>query len=395
MRPRKYFWATMLVAFCDQLFGNSTPCWTNAGLSGSPMTASRISHSTASNGLTPDSVKRLPTLTPSPAAVMAGAVALRLSDMTSPRVGDLLGLPQGGTTDTAPRVGRIRLGLEGELIGPREGVVAVALDRLGHLVEVGQIAVDGREQDSRHRVELGEPALGEIADLARLDLGTGPPHRRRDRLRQLFQLLRAHGPLVRGPLEPSQELLVVESLAAAITLEDGHVGFRPLVCGEAFAAALAFATAADGVTRLGQPGVDHTGRLGGAVGATHTAILQPLVPHSCPKHYILCALCGVNVLHDRLARGAATVGRRVEAIPGQVRIAQELGEARARCVKIEPAGVRAGLVAEGVDHLGRGEHERAGGGRDRLELGANPKEQLAVEHEEGVHVLPVDVWVRA
>ena len=23
--PRKYFWATMLVAFCDQLFGNSTP----------------------------------------------------------------------------------------------------------------------------------------------------------------------------------------------------------------------------------------------------------------------------------------------------------------------------------------------------------------------------------
>ena len=22
--PRKYFWATMLVAFCDQLFGNST-----------------------------------------------------------------------------------------------------------------------------------------------------------------------------------------------------------------------------------------------------------------------------------------------------------------------------------------------------------------------------------
>ncbi len=23
--PRKYFWATMFVAFCDQLFGNSTP----------------------------------------------------------------------------------------------------------------------------------------------------------------------------------------------------------------------------------------------------------------------------------------------------------------------------------------------------------------------------------
>ena len=23
--PRKYFWATMFVAFCDQVFGNSTP----------------------------------------------------------------------------------------------------------------------------------------------------------------------------------------------------------------------------------------------------------------------------------------------------------------------------------------------------------------------------------
>jgi hypothetical protein len=28
--PRKYFWATMLVAFCDQLVGNSTPGWKNA-----------------------------------------------------------------------------------------------------------------------------------------------------------------------------------------------------------------------------------------------------------------------------------------------------------------------------------------------------------------------------
>src|SRR5215208_7186545 len=394
-RPRKYFWATMLVAFCDQLFGNSTPRCSKAGLSGSPITASRISRSTASNGLTPASVKRLPTLTPSPAAVMAGAVALRLSGMTSPRLGDFSGPPQGGKTDTAPRSGRTLVALQGQLIGAREGVVAVALNGLGHLVEVREIAVHGGEQNPRHRVELGEPALGEIADLARPDLRPGPPHRRRDRLRQVLQLLRAHGPLVGGPLEPSQELLVVESLAAAITLEDGHVGFRALVRGEAVAAALALATAAHGVTRLGQPGIDHAGRLGGAVGATHTAILLPLVPHSCPKHYILCALCGVNVLHDRLARGAAAVGRRVEAIPGQVRIAQELGEARARCVKIEPAGVRAGLVAEGVDHLGRGEHERAGGGRDRLELGADPKEQLAVEHDESVHVLPVDVRVGA
>ena len=52
-RPRKYFWATMLVAFCDQVVGNSTPRCSKAGFSGSPMTASRNSHSISSNGWTP------------------------------------------------------------------------------------------------------------------------------------------------------------------------------------------------------------------------------------------------------------------------------------------------------------------------------------------------------
>src|ERR1700742_4470574 len=51
--PRKYFWATMLVAFCDHDFGNSTPRCSNAGLAGSPITASRISHSIWSKGCTP------------------------------------------------------------------------------------------------------------------------------------------------------------------------------------------------------------------------------------------------------------------------------------------------------------------------------------------------------
>src|SRR5262245_20282506 len=179
----------MLVEFCDHVFGNSTPRCSNAGLSGSPITASRISHSTASKGLSPGSVKRLPTLTPSPAAVMEGTVALRLSGMTSPRVSYSSGRPQGGKTDTALRAGRIGLALEGELIGPGDGVLLVELDRLRHLVEIGEVAVDGREQDPGDRVESGEPTLREIADLARLDLGAGPPHRRRDRLRQLLQLL--------------------------------------------------------------------------------------------------------------------------------------------------------------------------------------------------------------
>src|SRR3954466_498458 len=272
MRPRKYFWATMLVAFCDQVFGNSTPRCSNAGFSGSPMTASRISHSTASNGLTPDSVKRLPTLTPSPAAVTAGAVALRLSDMTSPRVSYSSWGPQGGKIDTALRFGRtgiaLRLALERQLIRSGEGVLLVAADDGLELVEVAEIAVDRRELDRGDRVDHGQPALREVADLTGLYLRPAPPHRRRDRLRQLHQLLRAHGPLVGCPLEPSQELLAVESLATAVALENRHVGLSALVGGEAVAAVAAFATTADCIA--GFPRVDHGGRLGLAVGAMHT-----------------------------------------------------------------------------------------------------------------------------
>ena len=43
--PRKYFWATMFVAFCDHDFGNSTSSWRKE-----PTAAVRSSHSTASNG---------------------------------------------------------------------------------------------------------------------------------------------------------------------------------------------------------------------------------------------------------------------------------------------------------------------------------------------------------
>src|SRR3954471_3982195 len=43
--PRKYFWATMLVAFCDHDFGNSTSSWWKE-----PTAAVRDSHSIVSNG---------------------------------------------------------------------------------------------------------------------------------------------------------------------------------------------------------------------------------------------------------------------------------------------------------------------------------------------------------
>ena len=62
--PRKYFWATMLVAFCDQVFGNSTSVCSKATLSPCPMRASRVSHSTPSNGWTPGVVKRRSILRP-------------------------------------------------------------------------------------------------------------------------------------------------------------------------------------------------------------------------------------------------------------------------------------------------------------------------------------------
>src|SRR5688572_13153353 len=46
-------------------------------------------------------------------------------------------------------------------------------------------------------------------------------------------------------------------------------------------------------------------------------ILLPVVPESFRKHYILCGLCGVNVLDDRFAERGPAVGRRVEAIPDE------------------------------------------------------------------------------
>jgi hypothetical protein len=67
--PRKYFWATMFVAFCDQVFGNSTPSWWNV-----PTEALRSSQSTVSNGWTPGSVKTRRIRRASPATVGVSVV---------------------------------------------------------------------------------------------------------------------------------------------------------------------------------------------------------------------------------------------------------------------------------------------------------------------------------
>src|SRR3954464_11982048 len=94
----------------------------------------------------------------------------------------------------------------------------------------------------------------------------------------------------RRPLRPAQELVAVERLAAAATLDDVHAdGFRPLVRGEALVAVLALPPSANGVSRLA--GV-HDAMLGrSTVGALHVqSILLPLVVLLRSNHKILWKL---------------------------------------------------------------------------------------------------------
>ena len=76
--PRKYFWATMLVAFCDQVSGNSTSRCSKAGAAGSPMIASRSSQAISSKGWVPSVVNRRSIFRP-PSATLA-AVSIVVSE---------------------------------------------------------------------------------------------------------------------------------------------------------------------------------------------------------------------------------------------------------------------------------------------------------------------------
>src|SRR5688500_15904517 len=169
----------MFVAFCDHVTGNSTPRCSNAGSAGSPMTASRISHSTQSKGCLSTSVKRRGTLTPAPRAVTLGAAALRLWDMTSPPVGANF----AGTTDDALGLGW-NGALDGELVLARKGVVLEAPDDGLELVEIGEVSVDRGDLDRADGVHAAEAALGQVADALGLHLtsalhfgGDQRPHR--------------------------------------------------------------------------------------------------------------------------------------------------------------------------------------------------------------------------
>ena len=89
--PRKYFWATMLVAVCDQNEGNSTSFCSNEGPSLPGISAVRCSQSTVSKGSSPSLVKYRSTpmetsSLPSRTRVSAGfsVVAIRLSSVRRP-----------------------------------------------------------------------------------------------------------------------------------------------------------------------------------------------------------------------------------------------------------------------------------------------------------------------
>ena len=97
--PRKYFWATMFVAFCDQAFGNSTPRCSKAGLSGLPITASRISHSTSSKGCVPGVENRRSTTRPLRSADLVLMAVLDIDWLLSLRL-------SGEAAEDRLRVGR-------------------------------------------------------------------------------------------------------------------------------------------------------------------------------------------------------------------------------------------------------------------------------------------------
>ena len=104
---------------------------------------------------------------------------------------------------------------------------------------------------------------------------------------------------------------------------------------------------------------------------------------------------------DRLGDCAPAACGRIEAVEAFDRStvaarAQRFGEAPARSMQIEERGRSAALVAERVHHAGRNDDQRSCGRAHELAtLRAEPELELAREDIERVHVLPVDVRVRA
>src|SRR3954468_8166336 len=262
----------MLVAFCDQVVGNSTSSCLKP-----PTSAVRSSHSTVEKGSAPGLVKRRSTVSPVAPTLEFAEVdewALGLCGMVTPRSLGFFPFPAtpvaAGKTDIAWGVGRIGWAWEGELVVPRERFRAYAMELVLELRKITEIAVHRREQQCRDRVDLSEAVHRELADRLGLHLGTQAPDPCRDRVGDLLELGVRDGALVGRPRESAKELLAVEALALSVALADRHRRrLDALVGGEALAAALALAASPDGVAGIGQTRVGDACGGVGAVRAVH------------------------------------------------------------------------------------------------------------------------------
>jgi len=142
------------------------------------------------------------------------------------------------------------------------------------LPDVLELPVHRGEAHVGDRVELAQPAQGELADL--LD-ARGPALGAQlgdDPVDHGLELLALDRPLDRRALEPGEHLRAVERLAPAAALADVERALVvALVGGEAPVADPAAPAPAHGVSCLAQTGVDDLRVAVAAEGATHVAIL--------------------------------------------------------------------------------------------------------------------------
>src|SRR3954452_7757517 len=174
-------------------------------------------------------------------------------------------------THTALGVGRNFGVLDRQLAWSGDGLRLDAAHLGLELGEVGELPVDGGEEDARDWIEVRESAQRKLADVLRLDLRSSRrANLRGDGVGEVLELRLGDRPLVGRARETAQQLLAIERLPRAVALDDGdRRRLGALVRREAHAAVLALAPAADRVARLGEPGVDHAGRGGLAGGAPH------------------------------------------------------------------------------------------------------------------------------
>src|SRR5712692_673479 len=154
-----------------------------------------------------------------------------------------------------------------------EDLFDLALD----LLEVHELSINGREAYVRNLVQVAQAVHDHLADLSARDLDTsGAPELRLDVVDDRAQPLGRDVPLLRRLLEPGEQLLRVEVLAAAILLGDvERHRFDALIRREALPALQAFTPPADRLPDLRVSGVDHLQVVVTAIRASHGLLSIP------------------------------------------------------------------------------------------------------------------------